>query len=359
MRAAGDVRGGVMLATCNRLEFVVDLPSGGDRERVAGELFQEDADLPRHIWSDAEATHYLLRVATGLESMVLGEDQILGQLREAFKQGEQHGMLSPTLQVLRTRLVSAARDTRRLTGLAGSKVSVAALAARELAKAGPRLAVVGAGETGRLAVETLRKCGRSDVMVVNRTLSRASALARHFGTRAMGLDEFLAAAESDADSEPRYDGVLFAIRSPKPLFTARHARGLRQIVDISMPSVVAADVRTASGTEVLDLDGIAALVEAEGVRRSSGAGLAGELVQARAQELHRKIRDVESGQHARLAAVVDHHLETALAELQAALASNLRHLSEIDRQQVRQVIVRAAKRNAHYHLEDLRASARP
>ncbi len=353
LQAEGAIQGGVLLGTCNRLEIILDAEVRPERSQLLDSL----ADVPMHQLQDEAAVIYLLRVAAGLESMVRGEDQILGQLREAFKTADRHCLLSTPLRVLRTRLFEAARDVRTRTGLSGStaSASVAALAARHLAAAGGRLAVIGAGETGRRAVETLAVRERSDaprLLVVNRTYDRARRLARHFRCEAMGLRDFLAARErSDA---PRLDGILAAVHSQKPLLGAAHVRGVQLLIDISMPSVLAAGVREVAGLEVLDLDAIAGLVAKENARRGRNLEVADELVQARGRRLHQGLHGGEQD----LQTIVDQHVDSALREWTAAVRTGLKHLCEADQKQVRQVLLRAVRRNAHLHLTDLKQLAR-
>jgi glutamyl-tRNA reductase len=354
MQSAGRIRGAILLGTCNRLEIIIDTDREDDPGLPHG-LLAEHTDIPRHDLYDAAASHYLLRVATGLESMVRGEDQILGQLRAAFKRADEHGLLSPTLRVLRTDLIAAARDLRQRTGLVKSKVSVASLAARQLERGGTRFAVVGAGETGRLAVEALIKRGFTDLLVVNRTVQRAAALARHFGLEAMALSDFLTAAEARTI---QLDGVLFAIDSPLPVFELRHVGDIEVLVDVSMPSVIDGPVREAQGVEVIDLDRIAVLVESESDRRQARFGTAEELVRAKAGHLHQRLIAVHSGAEVHLSQILERHLDNAMQELHTVLTTKLSHLSDIDQEQVRQALVRAAKRNAHIHLKDVRELSR-
>ncbi|MHC4076948.1 MAG: glutamyl-tRNA reductase [Planctomycetota bacterium] len=344
LHAEGTIRGGVLLSTCNRLELILDAKTDiGERE-----LFEGLRGIPMHRLHGEEAVRYLLRVGSGLESMVRGEDQILGQLREAFKEAESLCLLSAPLRILRTRLTEAARDIRRRTGLSQTRVSVAALAARHLSAVGGRLAVIGAGETGRLALETLTRAGHKDLLVVNRTYDRARALANHFDCEAMALRDFLAARErSDA---PQLDGILSAVHSDQPLLKATHVRGVRMLIDISMPSVLASEVRDVAGLEVMDLDAIAQLVSAEDARRSHNLEVADELVQARGRHLYQEINGNKRG----LQKVIDDHVASALQEWTAAVRTKLRHLCEADQEQVRQVLLRAVRRNAHLHLTDLK-----
>lgn len=344
LQATGTICGGVLLATCNRLEVILDSEPSPD---TLG-LFDGLPDVAMHQVRDEEAVIYLLRVATGLESMVRGEDQILGQLREAFKVAASHCLLSAPLRMLRTRLFEAARDIRKRTGLSQSRVSVAALAARHLARARGPLAVIGAGETGRLALETLVRSGHKDLLVVNRTYDRARALAQHFGCEAMSLRDFLAArARSDA---PHLEGILLAVHSQEPILHAAHVRGVALLIDVSMPSAVAPDVRTAPGLQVLDLDAIAGLVRAEDTRRNHNLEVADDLIESRGRHLHKALTGGSRG----LQTVISQHVAGALNEWTQAVRTKLKHLCEDDQEQIRQLVLRAAKRNAHLHLTDLK-----
>ncbi len=353
MQKSGKITGAFLLATCNRLEVLLDTENGSseqDRQALADEILPPHScsDIKYHLLHGQEATTHLLRVATGLESMVPGEDQILGQLREALKMAERHNLLSKKLGILRTRLMGAARDIRRRTGMTRVQVSVAATAAKLLQRAGSQLCVVGAGETGRLAVETLTRRGVKNILIVNRTLKSAQALAQHFGHQAMSLREFLEIRRGPAPMP--LQGILFAVHSSEPIFTAAHAEGIDLAVDISMPSVLHPDLNDKPGTEIIDLDALAKHVEAEGERRGSSLKIAEELAHSRAQRIHAEIL----GKHKDFASIIDQHLNTALSELENALKSKLQHLSGDDQERVRQVVLRTTRRNAHYHLQDLK-----
>jgi glutamyl-tRNA reductase len=100
--------------------------------------------------------------------------------------------------------------------MAKSTVSVASLATRQLEAHGQRIAIVGAGETGRLAIESLIKRGFTKLTIVNRTFQRADALAQHFNIQALSLADFLSISETS--DKPDWDSVLFAIDSEQPVF---------------------------------------------------------------------------------------------------------------------------------------------
>jgi len=351
LRESHTIRGAILLGTCNRIEVILD-PHPGTGAGLDQVIFGEHVTMNLHDFGGQEATHYLLRVATGLESMVLGEEQILGQLREAFKASDDHGLLSPILRNLRNQLMSAARETRHSAGMARCKVSVASLAARQLEPAGRRFAVVGAGETGRLAIEALVKRGFLDLVVVNRTFHRAAALARHFGIRALSLADFL--EQSERGGPKPWDAVLFAIESRGPVFFARHAIGLRAIVDVSMPCILDDSVRELEGLDICDLDSIAKLVDSETGRRLTTLRAAESIVRARATTLHSSLAAASSGNHSHLGQIMELHLDTARQELQTLLSNKLSHLSNPDQELVREVILRTTKRSAHLHLKDIR-----
>ena len=351
LQASRKIHGAILLATCNRLEIILDSSPTSDDRDLLEPVLSEHSNLNLHSFSGLEATHYLLRVATGLDSMVQGEDQVLGQLREAFKASEEHGLLSPRLRNLRTQLIAVARETRQQAGMAKSNVSVASLATRQLEAHGQRIAIVGAGETGRLAIESLIKRGFTKLTIVNRTFPRAHALAQHFNIQALPLAEFLSMSEASDNSD--WDSVLFAIDSRQPIFFARHAKGLRAIVDISMPCILDASVRDIDGLAVCDLDDIAKIVETETDKRSNQLGSVEKILQARSSTLHDKLMAASQGSHIHLGQIMDQHLDTAMQELQAVLSNKLSHLSNGDQKLIREVIIRAAKRNAHLHLKDV------
>jgi glutamyl-tRNA reductase len=171
----------------------------------------------------------------------------------------------------------------------------------------------------------------------------------------MSLADFLAAAEAGSQ---QWDGVLFAVHSKAPFFHARHCRGIKILVDVSLPSVIDASGRDIDGLQVLDLDAVAGLVEAEGESRRSRLRVATDLVKARARALDQCLQDVGTGANANLARIVEQHVETALHELDTVFRTKLSHLSSTDQDSVRQAVLRSAKRNAHLHLKDVRELSR-
>jgi glutamyl-tRNA reductase len=180
-------------------------------------------------------------------------------------------------------------------------------------------------------------------------------LADHYGVRALALAGFLELAER-GDASGHWDGVLFAVDSDQPIFFPRHARGLEVevVVDISMPSVLDRSLASVPGLEVIDLDGIARLVQAESARRESKYRLAESLVSGRARTLHQLVVEADAKTGLHLSRIPAIHLENAMEEFEAVLTTRLSHLSDQDKDTVRRLLHKTVKRNAHLHLKDVR-----
>ncbi len=232
--------------------------------------------------------------------------------------------------------------------MADTRVSVACVGARRLIQAGPRLGVVGVGEVGRHALEVLARLGARDVVVVNRTLSKAEKVALHYGFRAMSLAEF----QSDP---PALDGVLLAVSSPEPVLGAELVQGLRLVVDLSLPSVLAEDLDRVTGLSIAKLDAIGKIASAESEGRADAARIAEKLVQARARQIY---RELDSGRVS-LGTVIERHVTNAMDELEQAFRGNLAHLSLHDREALKLILERSARRNAHFHIQDLKELVEP
>lgn len=348
MSEVGSIQGALLLSTCNRVEALVELDDDVSDEfidNLVPELLGDD--VPVHTFADGQAVDMLLGVTAGLNSMVFGEAQILGQVREAFRAAEGLGLLSRRLQMLRTRLLPAARDLRRRVGIDNRPASVASRAADQVITAGTRLAIVGAGDTGRLVLETLHRRQVRDVLVVNRSLPKAEALARHHGGWAMSLSDF-------QRRRPELDGVVYAVSSDKHLLDCDTACGLRVVVDISQPSILAPALREASGGPdmplVVSLDDLSAMA-AEQERGYAEIREVG-IVEARA--VARRLWDEVRDGRPDLGRVLDLHVEGALAELEQAFGGQLSHLAASDRERLRTLITKTARRNAHFHIQDLK-----
>jgi glutamyl-tRNA reductase len=246
-----------LLSTCNRTELYAAGPhrealvaaAQGALERLAAARGAQPvaAYLYRHEQADAAA--HLMRVAAGLDALVVGETQVLGQVREAYRAAQQAGTVGKALHGLFERALAAARRIHRETEIDRHATSVSA-AAVELARKifgdlGRRRAlVVGAGETAELVALNLRQSAIGDLVVANRTLDRARALAERLGGRALPLED-VQAALPDVDiviSSTGSSGHLLSARVIGAAAASRRGEPLL-VVDIAVPR----DVEPAAG----------------------------------------------------------------------------------------------------------------
>ena len=344
LQQRGVITGGILLSTCNRVEILLEVDKD-ESPSLATDLL--GADLPLRQHADLEAITYLLGTATGLHSMVFGEEQILGQLRDAFHTAEDFGLLTRKLQMLRSRLLATAREVRRRTGLDQRPPSLASMAVEQVIGQGPRIAILGAGSTGRLLLEILARRNVKDVLVVNRTLAKAEALARHFGGSAMSLEAF-------TQERPALDALICAAHSNEPLVDEALAANLEVLVDISQPSVLAPALRGSTNPLTVTLDELSQIAAEKQASYNSIKETGLIEVQARAQKLWSEV----SNGRPDLGRVVDLHVEGNLSALEDAFDSQLSHLDLPDRERLREVLVKAARRNAHFHIQDLRKLGR-
>jgi glutamyl-tRNA reductase len=241
--ASGGARENVIVSTCNRTELycVAEQPAGlgawlenyhGVGRSLAGCLYE---------WQDAAAVEHAFAVASGLDSMVLGEPQILGQLKDAYRAAQQSGTAGPLLNRLFQATFSVAKRVRTETRIGANAVSVAyaavSLARQIFAGFSQHTALlVGAGETIALAARHLHAQGLNRMIIANRSLDRAQALAGEFNASAITLDAL-------AHHLPEADIVVSSTASPHAVITsadvaaALAARRRRPMfmVDIAVP----------------------------------------------------------------------------------------------------------------------------
>src|SRR5690242_10489640 len=183
---------GMVLSTCNRVEVLTSTKQAADLRGFLGNYFGLDAAaLNGHIYEfqQREAVRHVFRVASSLDSMVVGEPQILGQVKEAYAVARAVGAVQSQLDALLTRAFAVAKKVRSETAVASSSVSVASVAV-ELAQKifgdlnGKAVYLVGAGKMCELAARHLIAHGAGKIYVSNRTYERAVALARKFNGEA-------------------------------------------------------------------------------------------------------------------------------------------------------------------------------
>lgn len=241
----------VVLGTCNRVELYLARPETGApvHSPLVAEYLSElhgvpAADIAPHLYehADADAVRHLFRVATGLDSVVVGEDQIAGQVKEAFDLAQKAGATGPLLNALFPAAARASKRVRTETGLAQGQVSVASAAVGFLKEVFDRFTdktvlVIGAGEMGRLTLTHIQELRPAAVLVTNRSPERAAAVAAECGGTPVPWDQL-------ADALAKADIVVSTTGAPEPIVSrrwfdekVRPKRGRRKAVvfDLAVP----------------------------------------------------------------------------------------------------------------------------
>jgi glutamyl-tRNA reductase len=274
LRADGIAREGVVLSTCNRTEVYLVEGNCDPLHHISAILsarLGEDADPFLYVHRDREAADHLFAVASGLDSMILGEAQIHGQVKEAWEQSRTES--GPLLNRMFQSALFAASRARTETGIGRGAASVSS-AAVQLAKkifgslSGRRAMILGAGDAGEIALRCLLDEGVKVAIVANRTHERARALAEEHGATAMHYDRCW---ESIRDA----DVLLCSTASPVPVVTVERvrdnveARGDRPlcILDIALPRDVEPAVGDLDNVFLYDLDDLKAAAAANIERR--------------------------------------------------------------------------------------------
>jgi glutamyl-tRNA reductase len=253
---ASELGEAVVLSTCNRTEVYF---AGGDPERVREELERRsELDLGSLLarWDEGEVVAHLFRVASGLDSLVPGESQILGQVREAYEAARTRGATGALLNRLFEDALRAGKRVRTEAKLHELPESVAAsaveLGARELAGVeGRRALLFGAGKMSELAARDLRGRG-AEVVVASRTLESAQDLAERVGGRAAAFDAV-------AVELPEADLVISATRCPYPILHAEAVRPREKplvLVDVAVPRDLDPAIGELDGCTLFDIDAL-------------------------------------------------------------------------------------------------------
>jgi glutamyl-tRNA reductase len=299
--ASPDVDEAILVSTCNRVEVTVwtrDMPAA--RLRLASFFRRELADADRpledrlleealYTATDGEAARHVFRVACAVDSLVVGEPQILGQVKEAYRAAVDCGACGPILSRLYQRAFATAKRVRNETRIAERPVSVARVGV-ELAEQifesleEKTALLVGAGDMIELALESLRRRGLGHVHVANRTRSRAAALAERFAATAHGLDEL-------PELLPRADVVLCCIGGDRPLLEPVATRAVLRarrgrpifVIDLGVPRNVDPAVADLDGIYLYDLDDLQGLADSNALERRQEVDRAEAIVQEEQQ----------------------------------------------------------------------------
>jgi len=288
-----------LLSTCNRVEFLLVTEEGSNVEEdiinfLFGEMVsQEDCRKYIYIFYDREAVHHLFMVAASLDSMVVGEAQILGQLKEAYRYAAHFGCTGPLLNKLIHKSFSVAKRVRTETAIGSSAVSISYAAVQLAKKIFGRLSeknvlLVGAGEMAELAAEHLVGQGIGSVTVANRTLSRAVDLAQRFHGRAVSIGELLSQLEhvDIIISSTGAPDIILHKDQVKSVMRARMNRPLF-FIDIAVPRDLDPGLNEIDNVYLYDIDDLSNVVEINKSERDKEAVKAGRIVDEEALKFDR------------------------------------------------------------------------
>ncbi len=261
-----------LLSTCNRVELLVVVEAGAEiRQRLTDFLFNEEIPVEKaaeylYVYEGRDAVRHLFQVAGSLDSMIVGEAQILGQLKEAYRFAAGMGVTGPLLNKLLHKSFTVAKRIRNETEIGASAVSISS-AAVELAKelfgsfSGKSVLLVGAGEMAELAAEHLVGQGVESVKVVNRTFARAMILAEKFGGEPVAMEE-LCSQLAVADIIISSTGAPGLIITKDDIQSVAASRGERPLflIDIAVPRDLDPQLSELDNVYLYDIDDLSSVV---------------------------------------------------------------------------------------------------
>ena len=290
-----------LLATCNRCEAYAEVDRFHGSVEVIAQLLADQAgvaadDLLPHLYVhyDDAAVSHLFSVAAGLESMVVGESQILGQVRDTLRVGQSLGTVGPALNVLFQQALRVGKSAHAETDIDHAAPSVVSAAFERAIEhigdlAGKRAVVIGAGSMAGLSAATLTRAGVTDLVIANRTFEKGRRLAESYGGRAVALADL-------AEVLPHVDLIVSATGSPGVVLASSTLAAARAgvetplaIADLALPHDVVPEVGDLPGIRLIALATLAeelhdssAAAEVEGVRTIVGEELSAFLAARRA-----------------------------------------------------------------------------
>lgn len=304
------VREGLIVSTCNRVEILsATSPEQLDQgsARIA-KFFEDERQLPsgfldQHIYShrDEEAVRHLFRVASSLDSMVVGEPQVLGQVRRAYSVAVEAGTAGRVLNRLVHHTFRVAKRVRNETGIAANAVSISYMAV-ELGKKifdslkNHTVLLIGAGEMAELSARHLLNAGASRIMIANRTAEAAQRLVKEFGGEALPFSEL-------ESSLVEADVVICSTASPGFVITeemthkARERRRNRPMcmIDISVPRNIDPKVGNVPNVFLFDIDDLESVISSNIREREHEAERAELIVQSEVMQFQQSLRLMDLG----------------------------------------------------------------
>lgn len=367
LTAAGGIHEAAAISTCNRTELYLIVSDPVEAESTALGVLTRQAEirpteLLSHLYSlrGSEATRHLLQVTAGLDSMILGEAEIQGQVKRAYELAMVEGATGPVLNRLFRGALSAGGRAREETGISQTGVSIPSVAV-ELARrtlgdlSDRRVLVVGAGETAELVARALVARGVATVFVANRHYDRAIGLAQRFGGGAVRFDEL-------PEQLGNADIVVSATNSPhhiverdglEAVMDQRPERPLLAI-DLAVPRDIEPACREIAGVTVHDIDDVQQIVERNESGREAEARLAERILEA---ELDRFERWLGLQEVVPTIAALREHGDEVVRRVLAENEGRWENLSDGDRERLEKMAKAIASRLLHEPTLRIRNSA--
>jgi glutamyl-tRNA reductase len=354
---APEIQEAATISTCNRTELYLSAPDPVGAEALALGVLAREAGIPPtelvgHLYSlrSVDAALHLFRVTAGLDSMIVGEAEVQGQVKRAYELALVEGATGPILNRLFRGALAAGKRARSQTGITERGVSVPSvaveLAQRSLGDLSSRLVlVVGAGETAELTARALAARGVEPAFIANRRYDRAIGLAQRFGGRAIRFEEL-------PEQMAKADIVVASTSSPHhvierdELAQVMAARSGRQLllIDLAVPRDVQPECRDLDGVGLFDMDDLQTLVERNASGRESEGRRAETILRSELASFERWLASQNVVPTiAALRARADEITAGVLAENEQRFQS----LSEGDRERVRAMARAIASRLLH------------
>ena len=352
----------IILSTCNRVEILARLTDDADARSLLGDFLSRQRRVPRdlldkHLYhhSQREAVRHIFRVAASLDSMIVGEPQVLGQVKAAYATGRAVGTVGGILDAVLAHAFATAKKVRTETGVAASAVSVS-YAAVELARKifgsleGKTVFLIGAGKMSELAARHLRRSGARAIFVANRTLARAEELAKELGGETVRFDELL-------NFISRADIVISSTGAPVYIIKKEHgARFLAErrnrpmfFIDIAVPRDIDPALNKLNNIFLYDIDDLQQVVEANLRQRRREALRAEEIVEREVDRLLGRLKRLEVAPT--IAALQEHLHGIRQQELERA---RLRDLSPEQHTAVEEMTRRLVNKILHGPIAELK-----
>ena len=358
-----DVNEALILSTCNRVEVVAQSADDDMIREFLCDFHQIPHDsVAKHLYSfrNADAIRHVFRVTASLDSMVIGEPQILGQVKEAYRIATDAGTVGTHLTALMNRAFAVAKKIRTETSISQSAVSVS-YAAVELARkifgdlSGKTVMIIGASKMGELAAKHLKRAGASSVLVTNRTFERAVEMAKVFEGAAVPFEHF-------TDHMVGADIVITSTGAPHFIIPKNlaeqviHRRKNKPIffIDIAVPRDIEPAVNQIDNAFLYDIDDLQQVIDANLKERLKEAMRAEEIVDHEVQAfcLRMQGRDI-------VPTIVE--LREGLEKLRRdEIERNRRHLKDLSPQQqaaVDQITKAIINKILHPPIEQLKEMA--